>query len=177
MKYKEIYKKAVLIDNFIDANRKTFTLPMKEIDAIIKYLFPSCYVKNKGWFKTVYRICTKNGSRNKTLVLKIAKKDSIENDHNVYKMVPRNVRRKYFAKIFWHTKHCLLQEYGNEVDVTPRYLNKLSQIAMKYGVTDIKKENIRRIDDRLKIVDASVFVKKGSKKINFIKEYVRVNLS
>jgi hypothetical protein len=176
MKYKEINKKALLIDEFIDINRKTFTLPMKEIDAIIKFLFPSCYVKSNGWFKTVYRICTKSGSKNRVLVLKIAKRDSIENDHSVYKLLPKRVRRKYFARMYWHTKYCLLQEYGIEANATSKDVERLARIALKYGVTDIKKENIRKIDGMLKIVDANVLLR-GSKRINFIKEYVRVNLS
>ena len=168
MRYKEIYKKALLIDQFIDINRKSFNMPIKEIDVIIRYLFPSCYIRSKGWFKTVFRICAKD----RTVVLKIGKKESIK----TYEMMPSHMQKKHFAKIFWHTKYCLLQEYGEEANPTMEEVERLRAIGLKYGISDIRKENIRKFGDRLKIIDAKVTLP-GSDKINFIKDLIRVKFS
>jgi hypothetical protein len=172
MRYKEIRKKALLIDRFIDINKKPMKLPIKEVDIIIRYLFPSCYIRNKGWYKTVFKICAKNGP----VVLKIGKKDSIENDHRVYKSLPRSIRRKYFARIFWHTKYCLLQEYGEAINLTKADIDRMKLFGKKHGLVDIKKDNIRMIDGRLKIIDATLYIP-GPERINFIKDAIKSSLS
>jgi hypothetical protein len=172
MVYGEIRKKAILIDKFIDSNRKTFSLPMKEIDVIIRYLFPSCYIRSSGWVKTVFKICSDKGA----VVLKIGKKEGIENDHKVYKRLPKHIRRRYFAKIFWHTKYCLLQEYGEEAKLAKSDIDDLKALGYRYGLSDIRKENIRMIDGKLKIIDANLFTP-GSEKIKFIKDVIKSRLS
>ena len=172
MSYKEIKKKAHLIDKFIEVNKKSFMFPMKDIDAIIRYLFPGCYIRSKGWFKTVFKVCTKGSP----VVLKIGKKNSIKDDIRAYKSMPHRVRKKYFAKIYWHTKYTLLQEYGESADPTKRQVENLRKISLKYGLGDIKKQNIRSFDGRLKIVDTKIIVP-GDDRINFIKEFIRNNFS
>jgi hypothetical protein len=177
MPYKDIKKKAHLLDKFIDMNKKFLALPIKEVEVIMRYLFPTCFVKSKGMYKTVFRICTTSRSKKRFLVLKIGKRESIEDDHRAYKRFPKNVRKRYFAKIFWHTKYCLLQEYGEEAHATKQELAIMKTIAARYGLTDIKKENVRRVNGRLKIIDATVFTTGGSERIKFMKDYIRIKLS
>ena len=74
----------------------------------------------------------------------------------LYKRVPEGVRHQLFARIFWHTKFCLLQEYGSPAKVTKEELNSLRAMVYKYGISDIKAENLKRIDGDLKIIDANV---------------------
>ena len=172
MLYKEIKEKAKQIDDFIEKNSKSFSIPMKEVDVIIRYLFPACYIKSKGWFKTVFKVCSKGDS----VVLKIGKKKSIQADMKAYKKIPHNIRKKYFAKIFWHTKHTILQEYGEDVKPTPAEVEKMKKLALKYGIGDIKDKNIRSFNGKLKIVDFNI-KEPGIDKINFIKEYLSVRFS
>jgi hypothetical protein len=174
MLFEDIHKRAVLIDEFIDVNKKSFNLPMKEIDVIIRYLFPSCYVRSKGWFKTVFKVCTRE--KNKRVVLKIGKVESIKDDIKVYHKLPAKMRRKYFARIYWHTKYCLLQEYGEDAKPSVKEVERMRKMALRYGISDVRKENIRMFKGKLKMVDAKLLAP-GSDKINFIKDYVRVNFS
>jgi hypothetical protein len=175
--YREIKEKAVLLDRFIEVNKGFINLPIKEVDVIMRYLFPSCFVKSKGMYKTVFRICTKGPSKKTFLVLKIGKRESIEDDHRAYKRLPKKIRRKYFAKVFWHTKYCLLQEYGEETYVTKQDLDMLKAIASRYGLVDIKKKNVRNVNGKLKIIDATVFTTGGSERIKFMRDYVRIKFS
>jgi hypothetical protein len=177
MKYSDIKKKAIRIDKFIDKNRKSFTLPMNEIVAIIKYLFPSCYAMSKGWFKTVFTICPQRGSKGEVLMLKVGKEGSIKNDIKAWKRVPKKIRERYFAKIHWHTKYSLLQEWGKEVNVALKDIEKLKMIGAKYGLIDIQKKNIRKVNGSLKIIDANVFIPGKTKRINSIKDYINIKFS
>jgi hypothetical protein len=178
MKYKGIKKKAIRIDKFIDKNRRyLYTLPMGEIVAIIKYLFPSCYTMSKGWFKTVFTICPQRGSKGEMLILKVGKAGSIKNDIDTWKRVPRAIREKHFAKIHWHTKYSLLQEWGREVAVTEKDIEKLKQIGAKYGLIDIQKKNIRKVNGALKIIDASVFIPGKTKRMNRVTDYINIKFS
>ena len=172
MHFSEIRKKAKLIDKFIEANAKSFRLPMKEIDVIIRYLFPTCYIRSHGWYKTVFKVCTKS----RHVVLKIGKKESIKDDMKVYKRIPAKVRRKYFAKIYWHTKYTVLQEYGEQANPTPEQVEFLKKVGLKYGLGDIRKQNIRMFDGNLKIIDSNIIMP-GNEKINFVKDLIRVNLT
>jgi hypothetical protein len=174
MKYKDIYKAAIRIDKFIDMNKKSFALPIIEINAIIKYLFPSCYTKSHGWFKTVYTICPQRGSKGEMLILKIGKESSIKDDLKVYRMLPKEIRKEIFAKIHWHTRYCLLQEWGKEVKIISKNIEKMKLIAAKYGLEDIKSANIRKVGRKLKIIDASIFVKGKSTRVGVFKNYAKM---
>jgi len=79
-------------------------------------------------------------------VLKVSNKRSIENDHRAYKRLPESIRHQLFARIFWHTKYCLLQEYGFSVHVTGEQLAYVRRVVYKYGVYDIKAENLKIVD-------------------------------
>jgi hypothetical protein len=91
-------------------------------------------------------------------VIKVGTKKSIENDHRAYKRVPESMRHQLFARIFWHTKYCLVQEYGFPVQVTEEELAILRRVVYKYGIFDIKPDNLKRIDGQLKIIDANVTI-------------------
>ena len=66
------------------------------------------------------------------------------------------MRHKVFARIFWHTKYCLLQEFGYSANVSQEELTRLRKIVYKYGVFDVKAENLKMIGGELKIIDANV---------------------
>ncbi len=109
-------------------------------------------MENSGWRKIVFG----NRAIDHKIVLKVGPQKSIENDHHVYKSLPEEQRHKVFAKIFWHTKYCLLQEYGLPAKVSPEQLTSIRREVNKYGVFDVKAENLRSIDGKLRIIDANV---------------------
>jgi hypothetical protein len=126
-------------------------MPQEEIKKLILKDFPDFYVRDFGWHKVVFGIY-----RIDQIVLKVGAKKSIENDHRAYKRVPKSIRHQLFARIFWHTKFCLLQQYGSPAKVNTGELNSLRAMVYKYGIFDIKAENLRRIDGDLKIIDANL---------------------
>jgi hypothetical protein len=155
LRYKTLHHQAKHIDHLIDeaiaAKRSAF--PTKEeLEPLIQAVFPDFYVVNAGWHKVVFGIC----SPDQKIVLKIGSKKNIEYDHRVYKSLPENMRHRFFAKIYWHTKYCLLQEYGFPASVSPEQLTSLRQTVYRYGIFDVKAENIKLIDGKLKIIDANV---------------------
>jgi hypothetical protein len=155
LKYQNLHDQAKILDNLIQAyidSQKTVFVPMNELTNLVPTIFPNTSLLNYGMHKLVFRVTY----RSKILALKIGKKDTIEHDHKAYKQLPHPYRHVYFAKVFWHTKYCLLQEYGQEVEVTPEELAKLRSIAGKFGLLDISCENIRNIDGYLKIIDAGL---------------------
>jgi hypothetical protein len=155
LKYKILHHEARQIDHLIDHymhSRGSSFIPQTELKSLILKDFPDLYVKDFGWHKIVFGI----GESDQKIVLKVGTKKSIENDHRAYKRVPESMRHQLFAKIFWHTKYCLLQEYGFPVHVTQEELASLRRIVYKYGIFDIKADNLKRIDGELKIIDANV---------------------
>lgn len=125
-------------------------MPLNEIEKIIYLIFPDASMENYGVHKLVFRLQHKD----KKLALKVGKQEAIEKDHKAYKQFPERLRHVYFAKIYWHTKYCLLQEYGVEAKVTAEELVQIRSIASKFGLLDISCENIRNVNGVLKIVDA-----------------------
>ena len=123
----------------------TSVIPQEQLKSIVLKNFPDLYVTNVGWHKIVFGI----HSIDQKIVLKVGSKNSIENDHRAYKRVPENMRHKLFARIFWHTKYCLLQEYGFPAQVTQEELTHLRRIVYRYGIFDVKAENLKRIDGEL----------------------------
>jgi hypothetical protein len=140
-----------LIDNYMLAN-VTSVFPQEQLESIVLKNFPDLYVTDSGWHKIVFGI----HSIDQKIVLKVGPKNSIENDHRAYKRVPENTRHKLFAKIFWHTKYCLLQEYGFPAHITQEELTRIRRIVNRYGIFDIKAENVKCINEKLKIIDANV---------------------
>ncbi len=155
MKYKTLHHNARQIDHSIDYYMDltgTSIIRLEQLKSLILKNFPDLYVKDIGWHKIIFGI----HSIDKKIVLKIGPKTSIENDHRAYKRVPENMRHKLFAKIFWHTKYCLLQEYGFPAHVTQEDLTRLRRIVYRYGIFDVKAENLKMIGGELKIIDANV---------------------
>ncbi len=127
-------------------------MPINELQNVVPMVFPEAKMLSFGMHKLVFRLQHKHHD----LALKVGRKDDIEHDHTAYKQLPHPYRHVYFARVFWHTKYCLLQEYGVQVDVTPEELSQIRSIASKFGLLDISCENIRNIDGYLKIIDAGI---------------------
>lgn len=154
MKYKELHHQAKHIDRLIDAELHLhgglFPTP-EQLQVLVTKNYPDFYVESCGWHKIVFR----NRQANHKVVLKIGSHRRIENDHHTYKRVPESVRHQLFAKIYWHTKYCLLQEYGAPANITPQQLNCIRQAVYGYGVFDVKADNLRWVNGELKIIDAN----------------------
>ena len=154
MKFKSLNKKAKLlddlIDDYIETNGTSF-VPIANLEKIVIKSFPDAVLVNFGFHKLVFHLSHKSHE----LALKIGRSQDIEFDHKVYKQLPENLRQVYFAMIFWHTKYCLLQEYGVEAEVSAEAVEQLRALAGKYGILDITCDNIRSVNGILKIVDAS----------------------
>ncbi|HSV48742.1 MAG TPA: hypothetical protein VLH35_00375, partial [Candidatus Acidoferrales bacterium] len=154
LKYKTLHHQAKHIDRLIDHElhvRGGMFLTPEQLQTVVTTNYPDFYVENCGWHKTVFR----NLLSDHKVVLKIGPRKSIENDHHAYKQVPESMRHLFFAKIYWHTKYCLLQEFGDQTPVTLEQLNCVRAAVYKYGVFDIKADNLRWIDGELKIIDAN----------------------
>ena len=155
MRHALIQRTARLIDQFVDAYmraRRRRTFPHKGVQEIVTLLFPGSAQRGRGAFKTVFVV----RSRKRSLALKTSTSNQIMNDWLAYHSLPKNIRNRYFAKIYWLTDHCLLQKYGRESRVPTRVLTKLKDIGKQYGLRDIRPANIRKVDGRFKIVDASL---------------------
>jgi hypothetical protein len=155
VKFKSLHEKAKLVDDLIDDYRETKGtnfVPMSNLEKIVISVFPDAVLVNFGLHKLVFHL------RHKTheLALKTGKAQAIEMDHKAFKQLPVSLRHVYFAGIFWHSKYCLLQEYGVEAEASAEGLAQLRAIASKYGLLDITCDNIRSINGNLKIVDASL---------------------
>lgn len=155
MRHALIYKKAVFIDEFVDSYKKIrhrTSFPHKEVASIIHFLFPGSSYSGRGAFKTVHRV----SSRTRDLVLKTSNRRNIRNDERAYRRLPSNIGNRYFAKVYWRTKYCLLQKFGKSEKGPPERLKKLKSIARQYGLTDVRLANVRKVDGQFKIVDASL---------------------
>ena len=156
MRHKKLYREIILFEKFIDGykklhNRRTF--PRTLTSKLIELLFRSKtrYI-GSGAFKFVNKI-----RRHKTvLALKYGKRKSITSDIKAYNRLPRNIRNRYFGKIYWRSKYFLLQKYGKKANIANSILIKLKNIGKKYGLTDIRRANIRKVQGNFKIVDANI---------------------
>jgi hypothetical protein len=155
VKFKSLHEKAKILDHLIDDYIKTKSssfVPIQNLEQIVLTVFPDAHMSNFGLHKLVFRLRHKSHM----LALKIGKSEAIELDHKAYKRMPPSIRHVYFARVFWHTKYCLLQEYGLETEVSPKDLAQLRAIAYEYGLLDITCDNIRSVNGNLKIIDASI---------------------
>jgi len=154
LKYRAIYHQAKHIDRLIDYNVHAeggSFIPQEALVSLLFQCFPDLYLESCGWHKVVF------GNRiiDNKVVLKVGTERSIENDNRAYKRVPHNLRHQFFARIFWHTTYCLLQEYGSPVIVNDKQLDCFRRTVYKYGIFDIKADNIRSINGELKVFDAN----------------------
>jgi len=155
VKFKSLHEKAKLVDDLIDDYIETkgaSFVPMNDLEKTVTAAFPDAVLANLGLHRLVF--CLRHKSHE--LALKTGKVHAIELDHKAYKQLPASLRHVYFARIFWHTKYSLLQEYGAEAEASAEGVAQLRAIASKYGLLDITCDNIRSINGYLKIVDASL---------------------
>ena len=159
MKHKSRKVLARTIDSFIDhymKTRRTKRFPDKRLlEPIVKFLFGDYRHLGRGWYKNVYYVTSRNGKRE--LVLKMGHPKDIVRDFTI----SRRLSNRYFAKVYWRTKYCLLQKYGSNERVPSDVLERLKRKAGTVGLVDIKPANVRRVEGRFKIVDASI--SKGGK--------------
>lgn len=154
MRHKKIHEKAIFLDWFVGSYnkvRRRRTFPHKAVRMMIKLLFPNWTYRGRGAFKTVYRV----RSTKRKLVLKVANKNRIKRDIGTYRSIPETVRNRYFGKIYWHTKHAMLQKYGRETRIPDSELRKLKNVGKRFGLGDIRPDNIRKVGSHFKIVDAT----------------------
>ncbi len=141
---------------FIKKSRKRKKMPFKEIEAMLKILFPKTkhYPTGKGYFKRVFTI--HDGKRK--FVLKMGSKKHIRKDWITYSRLKKNFGEKkahaYFAKIYWREGLFMLQKYGKKVKISDQKHQEFKEKGKSYGLIDIKKANIMKVDGKLKVVDA-----------------------
>jgi len=155
LKYKTLHHIARHIDHLIDHNlvtKNSTFIQQESLKKLVLANFPDLFVMSFGWHKIAFGV----RSLEEEVVLKVGAKRVIENDHIAYKRVPESMRHMLFAKIFWHTKYCLLQEYGIKANVTKEQLTCVRQAIYKYGIFDIKADNLRWVEGELKVIDANV---------------------
>ena len=155
MKFKSLHEKAKLLDGSIDGyivTQGAGFVPMRKLQQMVVAVFPGSVMVSFGLHKLVFRL--KHMTHD--LALKVGKAEDVERDHVAYRLLPPSVRHAYFARIFWHTKYSILQEYGIEAAVTQRQLLQLRALAGKYGLLDITCDNIRWVNGSLKIIDAGI---------------------
>lgn len=155
MKFKSLHERAKVLDGLIDQNisaEGSSFVPMRRLEKIVLGVFPEAVMANFGLHKLVFHLKHKSHD----LALKVGKAQAVERDHRAYKQLPPNLRHAYLARVFWHTKYSILQEYGVEAEVTMQQLLQLRALAGKYGLLDITCDNIRSINGNLKIIDAGI---------------------
>ena len=91
--------------DFIKKCRKRKSMPFKDIEGILKIFFPKTkyHETRKGFFKHVFVI----HSTKRKLVLKVGRsKRHIRKDFTTYNRLPKNIRNRYFAKIYHMSYPC-----------------------------------------------------------------------
>jgi hypothetical protein len=154
VKFKSLHAKARILDGSIDdyIETKGNFVPMHLLQQKVIDVFPDAVMVNFGMHKLVFHLRHKSHD----LALKVGKAQAVELDHRVYRQMPPNLRHVYLARVFWHTKYSILQEYGLEVNVSRQQLLQIRALAGKYGLLDITCDNIRVVDGHLKIIDAGI---------------------
>ena len=154
MRHAKIHKLAVFLDSAIDAYKKARgrkSFPHEVIKQLLPLLFPHSSYKGKGWYKSAHKIST----RTRDLVLKTADAKYIRRDYGIFAGISGKGRHRDFAKTYWATKYCMLQKYGKKKKVPHTELVRLKAEARKRHLGDVREDNIRFVEGRFKIVDAS----------------------
>jgi len=155
VRFKSLHQKAQVLDYLIDGYISTKTVgfaPKRQLQEMVVSVFPDAVLTSFGLHKLVFYLKHKEHE----LALKVGQAKWLERDHRAYKQLPPRLRHVYFARVFWHTKYTLLQEFGVEAEVSQRQLLQFRAIASRYGLLDITCDNIRKVDGTLKIIDAGV---------------------
>ncbi|MCX5698181.1 MAG: hypothetical protein NTX01_00560 [Candidatus Omnitrophica bacterium] len=157
-RFKRIAQKAEFIDEFIDHYRRIrrrISFPHKAAETVIKLLFPRSKHLGRGAYKSVYYVY----SQERDLVLKLSPTKNLKRDFKVYEKVPETIRNRYIAKMYWHTRYCLLQKLGKRPrklsEKDPRLID-LKYRLKPYGLTDIRPDNVCLFKGNLKVVDANL---------------------
>jgi len=87
-------------------------------------------------------------------VLKLTDRKNVSKDGKIYARVGKTLRNRYLAKVYWRTKYVILQKYGTAARIPSSELVRLKLFAKKYGLSDVRPDNIRKVDGMFKIVDA-----------------------
>lgn len=154
MRHTRIHKRALVLDAKIDAYRKARGLknfPHKLVKKLIASLFPHSSFEGKGWHKSAHKVST----RRRDLVLKTGNAKSIRRDYGIFAGLSGKGSRRDFAKVYWATKYCMLQKFGEKKKVPSKELARLKEVGRKWQLSDVREENIRHVDRTYKIVDAS----------------------
>lgn len=155
-RHRSIKPQARIIDEFIGRymkSRKTSRLPDKRIlEPVVKFIFKDYRPLGRGWFKHAYFIPSRNKKRR--LVLKMCREGMVLKDYKISK----RLSKRFFARIYWHTRFCMLQKYGERRKVPRDTLLDLQNEARKAGLDDVNPKNVRYFPDegRFKIIDANV---------------------
>ena len=139
--------------NYIKKTRGRQSMPYKEIETILKIFYPRTKYEeaHSGFHKHVFII----HSNKKKLVLKIGRnRRRMRRDYETYHRLPKRIKNRYFAKIYWQHDLFMLQKYGREKNVPKETLSKLKRIGKDYGLKDVRPANIMKFGDAFKIVDA-----------------------
>jgi hypothetical protein len=153
VRHSTLKQKAEIIDFIVDRYKKIHGrkyFPKKILRDIVPLFFPRSRYVGRGVHKEVYAIRTPAHTR----VLKISNEVSTRRDLQVYKRLPKSIRNRYFAKLYWQTKYCSLQKYGSKETVPAAEKIKLTEVGKKYGLIDIRDDNIRSFGRQFKIIDA-----------------------
>ena len=138
---------------YIKTTRKRKNMPYRDIENLVKIFYYKTKYEEvyKGAFKHVYVI----HSNKRKLVLKVGRtKRRIDIDYKTYSQVPKNVRNRYFAKIYWTHNIFMLQKYGKKAKIPEQELTHLKDIGRRYNLKDVREANILKFGRRFKIVDA-----------------------
>ena len=158
MHHENIRKKAEFIDRFIELYRqlrKRKRFPHNATGKLILLLFPNSKKLAKGAHKTSFSIQI----RRKRLALKISERKDLRNDFRAYRRLPITIRNRYFAKMYWATKHCLLQKLAKQKPIITKknyQFLKLKKKLTSHHLTDIRPANVGWIDGKLKVLDANI---------------------
>lgn len=155
MRHELIRRRARLVDELIDrlrSARRFKNFPHKRVRRIVEAVFPRARFLAGGAYKKAYWV----PSRARDLAIKVGDSRHIRVDLKAYKRIARTKRNRYFAKIYWTTRYCLLQKYGEKRSVPPDVQSRLKRVAKRYGLTDAKKDNIRFVDRQFKLVDVNL---------------------
>jgi hypothetical protein len=157
IRYRKIYDLvAEIIEHSIGVikrTRKRRTMPFKEIEKIINVFFPRTehFGVAKGYYKHVFVI----HSDKKKLVLKIGRSNRrITKDWVTYDTLPKRIKNRYFAKIYWSHNLFMLQKFGKKAKVPKTVEVTLRRIGRENGLKDVRKANIMKFGKSFKIVDA-----------------------
>ncbi|HWC94855.1 MAG TPA: hypothetical protein VG475_17305, partial [Pseudolabrys sp.] len=128
IRHSTLRQKAEIIDFIVDRYKKVRgrkTFPKGILKDIVPLFFLNSRYIGRGFHKEVFAI----RSRAHIRVLKISNAKSTKRDLRVYNRLHPNIRNRYFAKIYWQTKYCLLQKFGIKASVPAKEIRRLKGIG------------------------------------------------